>query len=243
MSTASTDVVVHQDGQSFGSTAPPRQALNSVIRMGPIRIGVADSPELLHQAYRLVHDVYVRCGYIMPQPNGMRMTRFDALPETTTFVACLEETVVATLTLVPDSSLGLPMQEIYGEELQAFRGQGRRLAEVTSLADRRKDPRRGMAVFMGLTKLMIHTARERQIDDLLVAVHPKHARFYQRVLVFERFGSERSYPSVRNNPAVALRLDLKSVKENEQLSRRVLTRYFGADSESVGPRRREPARA
>lgn len=203
------------------------------IWQGSVCIRIADRPALRIQASRLVHDVYVRCGYMKPNPQRRRATPYDNLADTTTFVACLDEEVIATLTLVSDRELGLPMQSIYQEELQSLRRQGRRLAEVTALADRRKDPKRGMSVFLGLTKLMIHTARKRGIDDLLVTVHPKHARFYQRILVFEPFGPERAYPAVQNNPAVALRLNLRDVKANEHLSRRVLSRYFGSETDST----------
>jgi hypothetical protein len=212
-----------------GTAYEPLAQSSPEIWQGSVRIAIADQPALVDQAARLVHDVYVRCGYVRPNPQGRHVTRFDELAETVKFVACLGETVIATLTLVPDGRLGLPMESIYHDELQLLRDQGRRLAEVTSLADRRKDPKRGMMVFLGLTRLMIQTARARQIDDLLVAVHPKHVRFYQRVLAFERFGPERAYPMVEYNPAVPLRLDLKDVKSNEQLSRRVLSRYFGSE--------------
>lgn len=201
------------------------------IWQGPVRITIADRPELLERVSRLVHDVYVRSGYMKPHPQGVRITPFDELPETTTFVALLNETVIATLTMVPDGNKGLPMERIYSEELRALRKKGRSVAEITSLADRRKDPRRGMAVFLGLTRLMIHTANARQIDDILIAVNPKHARFYQRVLVFEQFGTERPYPAVLDNPAVALRLDLNNVKANQKSSRRMLDRYFGSQDD------------
>ncbi len=62
---------------------------------------------------------------------------------------------------------------------------------------------------------MAQYARRNGLDHLLAAVHPRHARFYQRRLGFEPFGDEKPYPAVRNKPAVALLLDFAQV-EREQ---------------------------
>jgi hypothetical protein len=42
-------------------------------------------------------------------------------------------------------------------------------------------------------------------------VHPKHSRFYRRYMDFEVFGQEKTYPTVRNNPAVALWLEFARI--------------------------------
>ncbi|HEX7448222.1 MAG TPA: hypothetical protein VF306_11785, partial [Pirellulales bacterium] len=79
--------------------------------------------------------------------------------------------------------------------------------EVSSLADRRRHLSRSLPLFVQLMRLMVQSARQQGIRQLLVAVHPRHSRFYKRFLSFEPLGDEKSYPLVRNNPAVALLLD------------------------------------
>ncbi|MBI2207001.1 MAG: hypothetical protein HYU41_24470 [Candidatus Rokubacteria bacterium] len=40
-------------------------------------------------------------------------------------------------------------------------------------------------------------------------MNPRHARFYETLLRFERFGETKPYAAVNGAPAVALRLDLR----------------------------------
>jgi hypothetical protein len=47
-----------------------------------------------------------------------------------------------------------------------------------------------------------------RVDDLCIAVHPRHAPFYARAFGFTRFGAEKPYHAVNDAPAVGLRLDL-----------------------------------
>jgi hypothetical protein len=66
-------------------------------------------------------------------------------------------------------------------------------------------------MFVQTSRLMIQYARYRGLDAVLAAVHPKHSRFYRRYMDFEVFGQERTYPTVRNNPAVALWLEFARI--------------------------------
>jgi hypothetical protein len=47
---------------------------------------------------------------------------------------------------------------------------------------------------------------------VLIAVHPRHVRFYTQYLAFEQIADVRLYPAVQNRPAVALCLDLKRLE-------------------------------
>ncbi|MGH7140082.1 MAG: N-acyl amino acid synthase FeeM domain-containing protein, partial [Pirellulales bacterium] len=158
-------------------------------------------------AFRLVYQSYVRAGLVEENPCQMRVTPYHLLDSTQVFIAVCQNEVISTVSLVGDGVLGLPMEGIYAEEVEQLRWRGIALAEVSSLADRRRQLSRTLPVFVSLMRLMVQSARHRGIERLLVAVHPRHARFYQRVLSFENVGDLKSYPLVRNNPAVALSLD------------------------------------
>jgi len=160
-------------------------------------------------ALRLVHDAYVRVGLIEPNPYRVRATPFHLLPTTTIFVAeCDCGRVISTMSLVGDGKLGLPMESVYAEEIAQRRRAGRRMTEVSCLAS---DPGQigcGIEVFIHLCRLMTVFAIWSGYDELVIAVHPRHAKFYQRMLAFRLFGELREYPSVKDHPAVALYLDL-----------------------------------
>jgi hypothetical protein len=107
------------------------------------------------------------------------------------------------VSLISDGALGLPMESIYPSEVCQLRSQGYSLAEVSCLADRRRHLTRTIPVFVNLNALLVQYARHHGIEKLLIAVHPRHERFYQRLLGFTRIGDEKSYPSVCDRPAVA----------------------------------------
>lgn len=162
-------------------------------------------------AYRLVYQAYTRVGLCPTNAYGMRVTPYQLLPTSDTFIAELDGQVISTLSLVVDSKLGLPMEVIYPDEVARLRDAGQNVAEVSCLADRRRDPGRYFPVFLELCRLMVQSARYRGIDQLLVAVHPRHARFYRRYMAFETLGDVREYPSVCNKLAEALCLDFRLI--------------------------------
>jgi len=164
-------------------------------------------------AFRLVHSSYLRAGLSHANPYGMRVTPYHLLDSTDVLLACYQGETILTMTLVGDGRLGLPMESIYREELAARRALDRALAEVSCLADRRLSLREFCPVFIGLSQLCAQYARHQGYDDLVIAVHPKHARFYRRLFGFESLGPLRTYPTVRNRPAVALYLDLVALRE------------------------------
>jgi len=62
---------------------PSRRGWNGV--NGPVWVRRAESREELEQAYRLVYTSYRRRGYLDENPSGVRLTLFNAMPETVTF--------------------------------------------------------------------------------------------------------------------------------------------------------------
>ena len=169
---------------------------------------IATSRKEREAAFRLVYRSYLEAGLGQPNRYQMRVTPYHLLPSTEVFVAVLRDETVFTVSLIGDGQLGLPMETVYGQEVRQRREQGLRIGEVSCLADRRSKYRKCFPVFARLCRLTAQYAWHQGFDQLLVAVHPRHARFYQRFMDFEPMGPERSYPSVQNRPAIALSLDL-----------------------------------
>jgi len=165
----------------------------------------------LREAYRLVHDVFVESGYIDPQPHGMRLRPFEALPETATFVADAGGQIVAVMSIVEDDEdLGLPSDKAFGKELDALRREGRRLSEITNLAVG-KAYRRSNA-FSELTRACFAQALWWGCDDIVIAISPGHAPFFQDVLQFDPVGDQRSYSSDKLDIVEAKRMDLREIE-------------------------------
>jgi len=172
---------------------------------------IASTREERAAAFRLVYEAYLRAGLGEPNPYRARVTPYHLLPTTEVFVATCRGDVIFTLSLIGDGELGLPMESVYGAEVAARRAQGLYLGEVSCLADRRSQMRGFFPVFLRLSRMVVQYARQQGMDELLVAVHPKHARFYQRAMAFVPIGQQKAYPSVRNHPAVALELDFARI--------------------------------
>ena len=201
----------------------------SMDALAPVLFGTVRSLRQLKEAYALVYTGYLDRGYINPNSTKMRFGFHNLLPRTKTFIASLHDTVIATISLVIDSPAGLPMDEIYRDELESFRSRGELTAEVTMLADRRRDFKRTLPMVLALFRMLMDHASESGVDHLCITLNPRHADFYRKVLHFKPLGTEKSYPSVANNPALAMYFplaDLAALLENDPRYSKI---YHGTD--------------
>jgi hypothetical protein len=189
-------------GEWRGRRGPAAIGVSGVSR--EIRVKIASEREELAGAFRLLARNYRACGYEQESTGLFRFTPYHVLPGTVTLVAKHESRVVATLSVVPDTELcGLPMESIYGEEIDALRREGRRLAEATSLADRDLSIHEFVRVFKTLIKVGMQYHVRQGGDSCVIAVNPRHRGFYQKVLGFVPLGPRRAYPRVQGHPAEA----------------------------------------
>jgi hypothetical protein len=166
------------------------------------------------QAFRLIHDQYVWRGYMNPHASGRRLSLYNALPSTRVFVAKDWHRVVGTATLIEDSPLGLPIDELYEEELAPLREQGRRIAELSAFAIAHDYRPAGVGITIRLGRLLVlYAAQVQSLDDLWITVNPRHVEFYRGLFPqARRVGRVKRYQKVNGAPAVALHLDLNLLR-------------------------------
>jgi hypothetical protein len=200
---------------------------------------VADSPTERRDAFRLVYDQYLNTGLSKPNAHRVRVTPYHLLRTTHVFVAYFKREIIATMTLVGDGELGLPLESIYRDEVSRRREQGLMISEVSCLADRRANRRDFLTVFCGLSRVLAQFARRQGYDQLLVVCHPKHSAFYRRYLGFDMIGSVAECPHVQNKPAVPLCLDFDYVDHHPP---KCYKRFFGdwLPDEQLRPSRMGP---
>jgi hypothetical protein len=162
-------------------------------------------------AFGLVYDKYLSKGLIQPNEYRLRVTPYHLLPTTNVYIAKLGEQVICTVSLIGDGELGLPMETIYADEVRAAQDAGLSVGEVSCLATRGISKRTFLPVFLKLVRLMAQQARANGMDQFLISIHPRHAKFYERLMGFEQIGPVRQYPSVCNALAVPLCLDFARV--------------------------------
>ncbi len=171
---------------------------------------VAETRQELESAFRILHDAYVAMGFMKPSPSGMRITIFNALPDTRTLIALWDGEVIGTVSIIPDSPMGFPIEHIF--ELARLRNKNVRLAEVSALAIEKRyrgDP--NVILFSLFKSLYEYCDRYLGIETILMAMHPDISEFYERILFCQRISAQAidEYEYVNGAPAVGLYLDFQ----------------------------------
>ena len=190
-----------------------------------IKFRVVERTSELRAASNLVYREYVKRGYIQPNAARLKLSLYHALPDTTTFIAIHRKTgVLGTLSLIQDSSLGLPMDEVYKSELDAMRRQGHQIAEASMLSfdstllNSNALPTfhaKKMVLTLRLFKVMFDYLRScTTATELVACFNPKHQILYE-FLHMQPLGGLKSYSIVSGNPAVARHLN---VSETQRLA-------------------------
>lgn len=172
-----------------------------------VNYSIARERAMIEEAFGLVYHAYTEVGLQAENEAHIRFTKYHLIPTTKIFVAVFRpeltkpeferghvndnKKVVGTLTLVLDSSLGLPVEQVCAPEIQQMRDQGARLAEVIALAI---DPQfRRHNVMMYLYKIMFEYARLKGVTDICCAVTKRHIEFYRDILLFRPLGQLLPY--------------------------------------------------
>ncbi len=178
-----------------------------------IEVKIASTESEWEQAFQLAASSYRARGYEAPGASRLRFTSYHALPDTLTLVAKHRQKVVATLSVVMDNTvLGLPMEDVYPDEIAALRRQGRRLAETTTLADSGLNVREFIRVFLSLIRLAMQHHRSHGGNTPVIVVNPRHRPFYTKVLGFVPMGKPKTYAAVQDHPAEAFWVDYDLIK-------------------------------
>lgn len=175
---------------------------------------IAKTREELSEAYRILHDCYIEMGYTKEEPSGMRIVKYFALPTTTTLIACFDDRVVGTLSIIRRTAMGLPMESAFN--LDQALGSNQVIAEVSSLAiDSRFRQKRG-ALFLPFIKyLWEYISQYMNLDGVVITVNPSMTDFYECFLDFKPLPKAKisHYNFANGHPGVGLYLDLKTAVE------------------------------
>lgn len=178
-----------------------------------LRFKVAETEDELTQAFSLLHDAYVKEQLMDPHPSGMRVTKYHILPSTTTLIAIENGVVVGTVSLIRQSSFGLPLKAIF--DLDFIPPQSRP-AEVSALAIKKEYLHQRGRILFPLLKFLYHYSRDYfGVSHFVIAVNPKWIDFYKSMLCFKPLAKKmvESYDFVNGAPAVGGILNLETAPE------------------------------
>jgi hypothetical protein len=187
-------------------------------RFGPKNdwgIVVANTQSLREKAFKLVHDIYLGKGYALrlESGSGLWCTLHHLHPYTLTFLAVKAGQAAGTVSIVPDSRLGLPADIIFPERLAVLRKAGRRLSEIFSLGVDEGIAHSAVDLTMHLYRL-VHLAANRLFHntDIVASVMAHHAAFYSKFLLFDEvFPDSRQSPKT-GEQVVFARMNLETME-------------------------------
>lgn len=170
---------------------------------------IADTQAELEDCFRILHDAYVSSGFMKPDPSGMRITQYHALPTTTTLCAKYDGRVVGTMSMIREGVFGFPLQEIF--DLESVRAKGGGIAEISALAVHPDFRKTGGAILFPMMKFMRQYCFDYfDTKHLVIAVNPEKIELYEALLFFERLQElpVDNYDFANGAPAVGATLDL-----------------------------------
>lgn len=176
---------------------------------------VAQTIDDVVDAWRMAYKAYRRRDLIDPNRHRIHTAPQAAGAHSAVIIGCMNRVNVTTLTAMADPESELPLDRIYSQELKELRRQGRKLVEVGLFADRRDELGRTTEALFQLMRYAYYYGVFNGATDFVVAVFPRHVKFYTRALGFEICGPAKSYPVVRHQTVVLLRLDVQAkLQEN-----------------------------
>ena len=190
--------------------------------LNKISFTVTRTKKELEDAAALVHREYAKKGYIKKSDSRLRLAIYNAHPNTTTFIAEAGNEVIATTTVIPDSPLGLPMDEVYRDELNQMRKGNKKLCEISMLASDTELFSDGISMMLNSKKLFLvfslfkhifdYTREYIKPDYICLTINPRHKLTYD-FLRCKDLGGVKSYRGVNEAPAVAKYVDLNSIEK------------------------------
>lgn len=198
--------------------APSSVGASRTIRLRPITIRgrscsvtvrLVETRKKIEAACKLVNDRYAWRGY-----GHSHQIPTDA--HHMTFTAEIDEVVVGTITLAIDSSAGLAVDKAFSTEVDAFRcTPDTKVCELTKFAFSPKvQSKELMAALFHI--VFVYGSRTHGGTDLLIEVNPRHVRFYESMLGFQRVGCLKQNESVAA-PAQLMWLKVSDIRDQIQL--------------------------
>jgi hypothetical protein len=203
-------------------------------------IVVANTQALRETAFRLIYDGYQSKGYDMRvgRASGLWCTIHSLHPDTVIFLAEISGKPVGSVSVIPDSPLGLPADLLFPDPLTSLRKAGRKLCEVSSLVV-------SDGVEGGALELPLHLYRLAYLTsvhllngtDVVVSLMAHHAKFYSRFLLFDEVSPDSRLSPKTGQQVRYGRLNLETMKARYEekyghlSGRRNLFRWFFMDEE------------
>lgn len=190
--------------------------INSPFEKEELQIEIASGQQDFETAFRLLHDCYVGSGLMDAHVSGLRCNSYSFLPNTAIIILKKGVRVIGTVSLIRDSTMGLPSDEKYKIENDTLRNEGKVLTEVSALAIDVEFRNQGHLLNLLLMKFLYNYTKKYSDSNYLVCtIHPRAEDFYSALWGFKRRGSQVSYGYVKGALAIYMFMELSEANERK----------------------------
>jgi hypothetical protein len=185
-----------------------RQHAIPLATVDSISIRLAESFVDRCRAWNLVYTNYVQSGFTSSHPAELYFSLLDLLPCSFSWIAESQSRTYATMSLVINSTCGLPAGPQYEPDLNRAGVDGKTIAELTKLAVDQTYPA-SAALSLQMMATLLCWCKNSFIDDAICVVHPRHAKSWIGLFGFKVLGETQPHQGVSGSPGILLHLDLR----------------------------------
>ncbi len=180
-----------------------------------IQFSIASSIEDLSSALILIQDNYKRLN-MTDKEDLIRASKYNLLPTTIVFVAKIRDEIVGTISVMVDSSLGLPIDAF--SDVSHFR-HGGRVVEIGGFCIKESYRSRNSGISVPLALMALKYCIEKiQSDYIVLTVRKSVALFYQDICCFKPFGKRKRHSGVMGLKSASLVVDTKTYLDRLKVS-------------------------
>jgi hypothetical protein len=162
-----------------------------------IEIHVATSPQEVQQANCLVFRSYVELGYWRDDPEDLEQNRYLSLGTRHVVVIADASNVIGTVSVIVDSTNGLPADRFQPDVMRGLRQQEWTIAEISSFAISKDQPHQYNLFHFLMAFILQYSFHYLAVDEFIAVCTPRHARFYELVYGFQKVMTTSFYDYVK----------------------------------------------
>ena len=148
-------------------------------------IKLAETDDEVRQAFKLHHDCYAQEGLSEANKSGLKMSKYQTIPQTSIIVATLNNKVVGTLSIVSGGPFALPIEQ--GWNIDDIKAKHDCVVECSALAiDKTLKKQAGSILFSIMNYAWKYSSEYLKADAFVAAVKTYYSPFYQDVLMYEK---------------------------------------------------------
>ncbi len=185
--------------------------INLDVNSSDIIFKLAETKEEIFEALNLIQVNYKRLK--MTKDNyDFRITKFNFLATTSTFIAKSGDEIIGTVSLVLDTNLGLPIDHFI--DITEFRKRNK-IAEFTGLTVKEEWRSKSTGISLPLALMALdYGIKILKADYLFLTVRKSVSPFYEDICGFKKFGKDRKHDKMQNLKSSALYVDTSNIMED-----------------------------